>query len=62
MDWTVEKKLCCEGDETWSRLPRETVDVILPEVFKVRLDGALSNLGQWKLSLLMAGGLERDDA
>jgi len=27
-------------------------------VFKARLDGALSNLGWWKTSLLMAGGLE----
>jgi len=30
-------------------------------VFKARLDGALSNLGLWKMSLLMAGGLEPDD-
>ena len=29
-------------------------------VFKARLDGALSNLGWWKMSLLMAGGLEPD--
>jgi len=25
-------------------------------VLKARLDGALSNLGWWKMSLLMAGG------
>jgi len=25
------------------------------------LDGALSNVGWWKMSLLMAGGLEPDD-
>jgi len=31
------------------------------EVFKARLDEALGNLGWWKLSLLMAGGLEPDD-
>jgi len=31
------------------------------EVFKARLDGALSNLVWWKVSLLMAGGLEPDD-
>jgi len=31
------------------------------EVFKARLDGALSNLGWWKMSLLMAGGLGPDD-
>jgi len=29
--------------------------------FKARLDGALSTLGWWKMSLLMAGGLEPDD-
>jgi len=32
-----------------------------PAVFKARLDGALSNLVWWKMSLLMAGGLEPDD-
>jgi len=37
-------------------LPTEVVD----EVFKARLDGALSNLVWWKVSLLMAGGLELD--
>ena len=26
-------------------------------VFKARLDGALGNLGWWKISLLMAGGV-----
>ncbi|KFM00852.1 hypothetical protein AS27_00221, partial [Aptenodytes forsteri] len=28
----------------WNRLPREAVDAPSPETFKVRLDGALSNL------------------
>jgi len=28
----------------WTRLPREVVDAPSPETFKVRLDGALSNL------------------
>ncbi|KFR02207.1 hypothetical protein Y956_05130, partial [Nipponia nippon] len=28
----------------WNRLPREVVDVPSLKVFKVRLDGALSNL------------------
>ncbi|KFP50845.1 hypothetical protein N323_10475, partial [Cathartes aura] len=28
----------------WNRLPREVVDVPSLEVFKARLDGALSNL------------------
>ena len=45
----------------WNRLPREAVDVPSLEVFKVRLDGALSNLVQWKLSLPMAGVLEVDN-
>jgi len=45
----------------WHRLPREAVDAPSLEVFKARLDGALSNLVYWKLSLLMAGGLEPDD-
>jgi len=30
-------------------------------VFKARLDGALSNLVKWNVSLPMAGGLELDD-
>jgi len=29
-------------------------------VFKARLDGALSTLGWWKMSLLMAGVMEPD--
>jgi len=45
----------------WNGLPREAVDAPSLEVFKARVDGALSNLVQWKMSLLMAGGLERDD-
>jgi len=34
----------------WHRLPREAMDALSPEVFKARLDGALSNLVQWKMS------------
>jgi len=30
-------------------------------VFKARLDGALSTLAQWQVSLPMAGGMEPDD-
>jgi len=45
----------------WNSLPREAVDAPSLAVFKVRLDGALSNLVEWKKSLLMAGGLEPDD-
>ena len=45
----------------WNRLPRKVVDALSLEVFKARLDGALSNLVLWKVSLPMAGGLELDD-
>ena len=45
----------------WNRLPREAVAAPCLAVFKARLDGALSNLVWWKMSLLMAGGLEPDD-
>jgi len=44
-----------------NRLPREVVDAPSLEVFKARLDEALSNLVQWKVSLPVAGGLELDD-
>jgi len=40
----------------WNRLPREAVDAPSLETFKVRLDGALSNLIQLKMSLFTAGG------
>ncbi|KAK4826832.1 hypothetical protein QYF61_011640 [Mycteria americana] len=42
----------------WPRLPREVVDAASLETFKVRLDGALSNLLELKMSLPMAGGLD----
>ena len=42
-------------------MPREAVDVPLPEASKFRLDGALGNLIQWKMSLPTAGRVERDD-
>jgi len=45
----------------WPRLPREAVAAPSMAVFKARLDGALSTLVWWKLSLLMAGGLEAAD-
>jgi len=44
----------------WIRLPRECVGVSSLEVFTARLDGALSNVISWKVSLPMAGGLELD--
>jgi len=40
------------------RLPREVVDVPFLGTFKARLDGALGNWIQWKMSLLTAGGLD----
>jgi len=42
----------------WHRLPREAVAAPSLAVFKARLNGALSNLVWWKVSLPMAGGLE----
>jgi len=45
----------------WHRLPREAVAAPSLEVLKARLDGTLSNVVQWKMSLLMAGELELDD-
>jgi len=45
----------------WPRLPREAVAAPSLSVFKAGLDGALRNLGWWKVSLPMAGGLEPDD-
>jgi len=40
----------------WSRLPREVVNALSLEAFKARLDGAVSNLGWWEVSLPIAGG------
>ena len=45
----------------WHRLPRAAVAAPSLAVFKARLDGVLSNLFWWKVSLPMAGGLELDD-
>ena len=42
----------------WHRLPREVVGAPYPGTFKVGLDGALSNLIQLKMSLILAGGLD----
>jgi len=38
----------------WNRLSRKAVDAASLAVFKVRLDGALSNLILFKISLSMA--------
>jgi len=43
----------------WSRLPREVVDAPSLETLKARLDRALSNLIEWKMSLFIAGGWTR---
>ena len=42
----------------WNRLPREVADAPALETFKVRLDRALSNLIELKMSLLVAGTLD----
>jgi len=39
----------------WHRLPREAVAAPSLEVFKARLDEALSTLGWWNVSLPVAG-------
>jgi len=44
----------------WHRLPRLALAAPSLQVLKARLDGSLSNLVQWKVSLPMAGGLELD--
>lgn len=41
----------------WNRLSKELVDVPSLETFKVRVNGALSNLIYLKMSLCTAGGL-----
>ena len=45
----------------WPRLPREAGAAPFLAGLKARLDGARSTPGWWKMSLLMAGGLELDD-
>lgn len=40
----------------WHRLSREVVEASPMETFQVRLDGALRNLTELKISLLFAGG------
>jgi len=58
----IGKKFCTiRVVKHWPRLPREAVAAPSLAVFKARLDGALSNLGWWNMSLLMAGRLEPED-
>jgi len=40
----------------WNSLHTEAVNALTLGVFKVRLDGALSNLIYWKVSLAIAEG------
>lgn len=42
----------------WSRLSREVVNATPLQVFKAWLNGVLSYLIEWKMSLSMAGELE----
>ena len=42
----------------WHRLPREVVDAPSLETFRVRSEGALSDLIELKMSLLIAGGVD----
>jgi len=42
----------------WNEFPREIVEAPSLETFKVRLDRALSNLFELKMSLLTAGGVD----
>jgi len=42
----------------WNRLPREMIGAPSLETFKVRLDGALSNLSYLKMPLIIAGELD----
>ena len=40
----------------WNGLPSEAVDAPSVEALKARLDGAVSNLVYWEVSLPIAGG------
>ena len=40
----------------WNGLPSEAVDAPSLEALKARLDGAVSNLVYWEVSLPIAGG------
>lgn len=45
----------------WNMFPREDADLPCLEVFKIKMNGALSNLILWKVSLHVAQELELDD-
>lgn len=42
----------------WNKLPKEVVDSSSQKTFKIRLDGAVSNLIWLKMSLLIVEGLD----
>jgi len=48
-------------EKHWTRLPGEVVDAPSLETFQVRLDGALSNLIEMKMSLFPAGWVGLDE-
>lgn len=56
-----KKFLAVRVVRNWNRFPRKVVEALFPDVFKVRLYGALSNLAQWKIPLSMLEGIELDD-
>jgi len=45
----------------WNKLSREVLDASTLKLFKARLDGVLSKLVLWKVSLPTAEALELDD-
>lgn len=57
---TWKKNLFCESDKTLEQVPREFVDAPSLELFKDRLDGTLSNMVWWKMSLPMAVGFKQN--
>ena len=54
---TKKKLFTIRVVKPWHRLPREMMEAPSLEMFKIGLDGALSNLSWLKMSLLTAGGL-----
>lgn len=45
----------------WNRFPRDMVDAMSLEIFRVILDQTLSNLAELKMFLLIAGELRLDE-
>jgi len=57
----MQEILHYEGGEALAQVAQRSCGCPLPGMFKARLEGSLSNLGWWKVSLPMAGELELDD-